>query len=74
MGQKVIRAVSGYAFQVLNLNQLDAYVLSYNGASRQAFLKCGYAHEGTFRDKIFKRGKYTDLEIYDLIQEEFPGA
>ncbi len=73
LGKKIIHALSGYAFNVLNLNRLDAYVLSYNGASRQAFLKSGYSHEGTFRDKIFKRGKYTDLEIYGMLSEEFQG-
>lgn len=71
LGKKLITALSGYAFNVLNLNRLDAYVLSYNGASRQAFLKCGYSHEGSFRNKIFKRGKYTDLEIYGLLSGEY---
>ncbi len=71
LGTKVIQALSAYAFNVINLNRLDAYVLSYNGGSRKAFLKCGYSHEGTFRDKVFKRGKYVDLEIYGLLAAEF---
>lgn len=32
LGKKLIKALSGYAFNVLNLNRLDAFVLSYNGA------------------------------------------
>lgn len=70
LGQKLIRSLSNYAFSVLNLNRLDAYVLAYNGPSRQAFLKCGYAHEGTFRNKVFKKGEYFDLELYGQLAEE----
>ena len=73
LGKKVITALSKYAFEVLNLNRLDAYVLSYNEASRKAFLACGYMREGTYRDKIFKKGKYRDLELYGLLARDLSG-
>jgi len=70
LGKKLIRSLSEYAFSVLNLHRLEAFVLAYNGPSRQAFLKCGFSHEGTFRNKVFKRGTYFDLELYGLLAEE----
>ncbi len=71
LGKKVIRAVTRYGFEVLNLHRIETQILAYNDASNKAFIKCGYVMEGVQRKKIFKRGAYHDLNILGLLRENF---
>lgn len=71
IGYKVIRKISEYSFNELNLNCLVANILKYNTASQKLFEKCGFVLEGTLRSRVYKNGSYQDLLSYSLLRSEF---
>lgn len=71
IGFRVIKMLSNYAFNELNLNCLVANILRYNKASQKLFEKCGFVLEGVLRKRVFKNGAFQDLLSYSLLRSEF---
>ncbi|MDD5593354.1 MAG: GNAT family protein [Candidatus Margulisbacteria bacterium] len=69
-----IRALSGFAFNVLNLNNLKAGCYAENKGSKGAFIKVGFKEVGLIKDDIYFQGKYTDHVLLALNKKEFTGA
>lgn len=70
-GEKIIKMLADYCFNELNLNCLNAKVLESNNASNNMFVKIGFFHEGTLRERVFKNGKFNDVNVYSLLKKEF---
>lgn len=60
-----------YCFDELNLHSLYAYVLEDNILSRKLLTDFGFNEDGVLRQRVFKRGKYHNLFIYSLTEEEY---
>ena len=60
-----------YAFNFLNLWKVWSEIFAYNEIALDLHEKTGFAVEGTFRQQIFKSGKYVDLVRIGLLAEEF---
>jgi RimJ/RimL family protein N-acetyltransferase len=35
--------------------------------SVKVLVKCGFTHEGTFRDHVFTWGIFVDIEVYGIL-------
>ena len=64
-------AGTDFAFEMLNLNRLDAEVVEYNFAALKLDLDIGYRIEGKRRQAVHKCGKYYDSVMLGLLREEW---
>ena len=62
-GSEAIDLMCRFAFDVLGLNRIYAYVLSFNTRARRAFERSGFVTEGTLRaDRVSEDGP-TDVLV-----------
>lgn len=66
-GKQVIRLVTDYAFDCLNLHSVRALIREKNYASQKAFESQGYRRVGVLPEWSFYDGDYHDCYIYDCI-------
>jgi len=57
---EVIRMMTAYAFDRLNLRKVTAGCYDNNQRSAKAFLKAGFTEEGRLRQQLFSKGEYVD--------------
>ena len=67
---EAIKLVTEYAFRKLNLHKLAAGCCKENIASEKAFKKNGYIVEGIRKKHSFYNGKYADVILMGIINEE----
>ena len=67
VGQEALTLLINYAFKQLNLHQLFANINSNNVASLMLFSKFGFQKIGVKKDWNFNQGKYSDEELFQLI-------
>lgn len=70
-GSDSVKVLSSYAFCELNLRRITAYVLEYNKASIEMFLKNGYQLEGCLREARYYQSEFWDVLILGLLRDEF---
>lgn len=70
IGTKVIRLMSHYCFEELNIQCITASILEKNIGSRKLFEKCGFIQEGILRRRVYKQGEYQNLVVYSLLRNE----
>lgn len=64
LATSVVKEISSYAFNKLNLKRINATVRTFNKASSRVLEKAGYQHEGTLYKNKFSNGKYLDDMIW----------
>ncbi|MFX3649336.1 MAG: GNAT family N-acetyltransferase [Paenibacillus sp.] len=67
---EVLRTIIPYAFNVLDMNRIQAKVMPENNASVQLLLKVGFVQEGLLRDFIFGE-TLTDTLIFSILKKDF---
>jgi RimJ/RimL family protein N-acetyltransferase len=60
-----------YAFNEMNLNCVEAYVLEHNGFSILNLKRCGFTQEGLMRSRVYKRGKHCNQLVFSMLKSEF---
>jgi len=70
-GTKASYALLKYAFEQLNLNCIYSHILEYNQASKRVREKLGFTREGILRDRVYKNGKYHNVEVWSLLSSEY---
>lgn len=68
---EAIMAVTRFAFDVLNLNKLQAGCYSKNIGSAKAFIKTGFTQEGVLKNHWIVSGEYQDEIILGLCGSEW---
>ncbi|CUH95723.1 hypothetical protein P22_1803 [Propionispora sp. 2/2-37] len=68
---EALRLFTNYLFMVMPIPRLQVTVISGNLPSRRVAEKCGYSYRGSFRNAVFHGGRYQDLELFDLIREDW---
>lgn len=63
-----------HAFEQVGLHRVYAWTIADNEASRALLERLGFAHEGTYREHVFTRGRYRDTEHYGLLASEWDGV
>ncbi len=61
------RAVLDYCFDDLDLHRVEADVTAGNMASADLLKKLGFQQEGTWRDRVYGRGRFYDLWQFGLL-------
>jgi RimJ/RimL family protein N-acetyltransferase len=62
-----------YCFETRNLHRLDASALAFDEAKIDALRRAGFVHEGTLRQHIRWDGDYVDMELFGLLETDWPG-
>lgn len=70
-GTEALRLLVGYGFNTLNLNRIELIVYDFNIRAMKSYKKVGFIEEGRKRQATFKNGKYHDVIIMSLLQEEW---
>jgi RimJ/RimL family protein N-acetyltransferase len=60
-----------FAFEVLGLHRLEADAIADNIGSVRALERAGYRREGLARQKIWVNGKWHDLVLLGMLDEEY---
>jgi [ribosomal protein S5]-alanine N-acetyltransferase len=66
---EAIRLLSRFAFDVLNLHKLRSGCYEENRGSIKAFLKAGFAPEGTLKKQWQVNGKFQDEVLFGLCRD-----
>lgn len=64
-------AVLKMAFTTLRLHRVEAQHETDNPASGRVMLKAGMRREGTMRGRIFNKGRFVDVDVYGILQEDW---
>ena len=71
VGTDAVMTLMKFAFEELNLNRLDGSWMEDNIASEKLYLKCGWKVEGIKENAIFRNGKYHNLKITGITQQDY---
>lgn len=58
-----------YAFKELGLHRVYLNVLEENRRANRFYEKCGFVYEGCFREHLFLRGRYRNLNWYAIVDD-----
>jgi len=73
-GTEATKLMLKYAFEHLNLHKIFLRVCEYNERALHVYEKCGFRIEGRLRKQRFKWGKYHDIFIMGILDEEYFGS
>ena len=65
------RAVIRWCFENLDVHRITADCTDGNIASETVMLKCGFTHEGTFRESCWEHGRFVDIKYFGLLRREY---
>lgn len=68
---KATMEILNYAFKELKLHKVYLNVLEENTRANAFYKKCGFTYEGQFRDYLFLRGEYKNLNWYGITENEW---
>ena len=71
IGSEATCLLLDYAFNVLNLNNVDLEVIDYNKRAIKCYEKCGFRYIGVRRQAVFMAGSYHGVLLYDILASEF---
>lgn len=71
IGTDSVMAIMRYAFDELQLHRLDGSWFTDNVPSQNLYKKCGWVEEGVRKDYVFKGGKYKDLVVVRILENEY---
>jgi RimJ/RimL family protein N-acetyltransferase len=70
-GTESVRLLCQHGFNTLNLHRILLRVLETNPRAIRAYEKAGFTHEGRQRQAEFRNGKYIDMLVMSILQNEF---
>lgn len=72
-GTAMLNQLHAYAFKVLGLRRMQLEMFSFNPAWR-FYTKAGYVATGRWRQAHLHKGKWRDVVLMDLLEEEWRRA
>ena len=72
-GKQALRLVIELAFTQLKAHRLWLDVRSGNDRALQLYRSLGFREEGLLRDAFYHQGKYGDLRVMSILEQEFAG-
>lgn len=70
-GTKILDKLLKLGFEKFHLHRIGAEVLENNTQSQKFFLKMNFTYEATFRDRIWRQGKWQDIIVYSILLNEW---
>jgi len=74
IGYEAGKLLLEYAFDALKLHRLYCGTHAENRAMQRLALALGMREEGKQRDAIFKNGKFADIVLYAIVQNDYRKA
>lgn len=73
-GTEATRLTLRHAFERLQLHRVWLHVFADNPGGIRCYEKVGFAREGLLREAVFHEGRYHDLVVMALLQQDWAGA
>jgi len=71
LATETVRALTGYLFETVGLNRIEAYVMPQNAASQRVLEKNGFMREGLLRQaNIWTDKGVVDLIVFSLLRSD----
>jgi len=70
-GEEILNLTANYAFHVLLMNQLYAYIPLNNTGSFNLLSKCGYKQSGLLKSWIKTSGGFEDVYLMQLMKKQY---
>jgi RimJ/RimL family protein N-acetyltransferase len=67
-------ALLSYAFDRMDLNQVELWTLADNVRAIPMYRRCGFVEEAVLRERSFKEGKWVDHVVMSVNRSEFESA
>lgn len=71
MMTEALRCILEFGFEKLGLNRIEAQHECDNPASGKVMLNVGMKHEGTLRQRLYNKGRFSDIQLYAILREDF---
>ncbi|MDR0829252.1 MAG: GNAT family N-acetyltransferase [Prevotellaceae bacterium] len=68
-GLQTLQLLTDYAFNLLNIHQLYAFVVKENSAAAKLFHKAGFEHNATLKNWFFHKGEYWHTDIFQKFKK-----
>lgn len=68
------RDVVAWCFDNLNVHRIQADCTEGNIGSERVLLKCGFTHEGTWRESCWEHERFVNIRQFGLLRPEFEAA
>ena len=68
---EALRVIVAFGFEKLGLNRIEAQHESDNPASGRVMAHAGMRHEGTLRQRVYNKGRYSDVELYAIVRSDY---
>jgi RimJ/RimL family protein N-acetyltransferase len=66
-----VMTLLAYAFDRLDLNQVELWTLGDNHRALSMYAKCGFVEEARLRERSFKQGRWVDRVVMSVNRGEF---
>ncbi len=73
-GTEAMQLMLRFAFTEINLHRVSLTVFEYNERAIQSYLKCGFQHEGRWRQYILREGRRWDILEMGILRETWMQA
>ncbi|MFD1019130.1 UDP-4-amino-4,6-dideoxy-N-acetyl-beta-L-altrosamine N-acetyltransferase [Thalassobacillus hwangdonensis] len=71
IGKEAMNLLLHYAFAELNLHKVHLKVFSFNYRAIKLYEKLGFTKEGTWKDHLFRDGKWHDVVLMGTFQNDY---
>lgn len=71
LGRDMLRTLTAYGFDYLNLHRIYLRVFAENHRGIHAYEDVGFVHEGRFREAEWRHGRWCDLLYMSILREEW---
>ena len=71
IGKQSLEKLLEFGFNKLNLHRIEANIFDFNCISKEFFMTMGFFHECVLREKLWRNGKWCDVELYSILRNEF---
>lgn len=71
LGTWISEATRDFAFEILKLHRLELDVYSFNPAAERVYEKAGFRREGVLRDALKDQGRYADIILMAILEDEW---
>ena len=68
---EALRRVIAYTFEAMDINRIEAQHELDNPASGRVMEKCGMRKEGELRQRLCNKGRFVDVALYAMLQEDY---
>lgn len=72
LGLEAVRQLLAFGFRDLNLHRISLQVFATNTRAIKTYQAAGFRHEGTLRDAAFIDGRFVDVSVMAMLEDESP--